>query len=171
MIRTIALSTLLLVFCSYVQSTWIEAIAVFGVIPDLSLVVLIWVSYNNGLVEGPVSGFLSGIAEDLISAAPLGFNAFVKVVVSTSAGLLHGVFFIDRIALPFVLGFLGTIVKALATAFLALIFSEKVHSYDFLRLALWIEAAYNGIAAPVLFLLLSALKRILVTEHTEHGRE
>jgi rod shape-determining protein MreD len=167
-IRTIALSSLLLLACSYVQSTWLGAIAVLGIVPDLSLVVLIWISYKNGLVEGPVSGFLSGFAEDLLSASPLGFNAFVKTLVAACAGLLHGVFFIDRIALPFVLGFLGTIAKALATGFLSLLFSGKVLSYDFFGAALWVEAAYNGVAAPFVFLFLTLLKRLLVTER---GRE
>ncbi len=164
MIRTIAVSTLLLVLCSYLQSTWLGAIAVFGVIPDLSLIVLIWVSYRNGLVEGPISGFLAGIAEDLLSAAPLGFNAFVKTVVAACAGLLHGNFFIGKIALPFVLGFLGTVAKALAAALLKLLFAGKVQGYNFLGLSLWVEAAYNGLLAPILFLLLSMLKRLLVTE-------
>jgi len=164
MIRTIAASTLMLIFCSYLQSTWLGAIAVFGVIPDLSLIVLIWVSYRNGLVEGPVSGFLAGIAEDLLSAAPIGFNAFIKTAVAACAGLLHGNFFIDRIALPFVLGFLGTLAKALAAALLKLLFSYHVLGYDFLGPSLWVEAAYNGLLAPILFLLLTALKRLLVTE-------
>jgi rod shape-determining protein MreD len=164
MIRTIAFSSMLLLACSFIQSTWLGAIAVLGIVPDLALVVLIWLSYKNGPVEGPVSGFISGFAEDLLSASPLGFNAFVKTVVATCAGLLHGVFFIDRVALPFVLGLLGTIVKALAAGFLSVLFSGKVLSYDFLASSLWLEAAYNGLMAPLVFLLLSLLKRLLVTE-------
>jgi rod shape-determining protein MreD len=167
-IRTIALSSLLLLGCSYVQSTWLGAIAVFGVVPDLALVVLIWVSYKNGLVEGPASGFIAGFAEDFLSAAPLGFNAFVKTFVATAAGFLHGVFFIDRIVLPFALGAIGTLVKALAAGFLSLVFSGKVQCYDVLDRVLWIEAAYNGVAAPFVFLILSPLKRLLMTER---GRE
>jgi rod shape-determining protein MreD len=164
MIRSVALSSLLLLACSYVQSTWLGSIAVLGVTPDLALVVLIWVSYKNGTAEGAFSGFLSGLAEDFLSAAPLGFNAFVNAAVASCAGLLHGVFFIDRVVLPFALGALGTVAKALASGFLALLFAGKVRGYDFLGRALWIEAAYNGLAAPILFLLLSPLKRLLVTE-------
>jgi rod shape-determining protein MreD len=163
-IRTIVLSSLLLLLCSFVQSTWLGAVAVLGVVPDLGLLVLIWVSYRNGLVEGPVSGFVAGLAEDAVSAAPLGFNAFVKTLVAASAGLLHGTFYIDRLVLPFVLGAVGTLLKALAAALLALLFGSRVQAYDLLDRALWIEAAYNGLVAPFLFLLLSALRRLLVTE-------
>lgn len=168
MIRTIVFSSLLLVACSFIQSTWLGAIAILGIVPDLSLIVLIWLSYKNGLVEGSASGFIAGFAEDFLSAAPLGLNAFVKTLIASCAGLLHGVFSIDRIVLPFVLGFIGTVVKALSTGLLALLFAGKVRSYAFLGRALWIEAAYNGLVAPLIFILLSGLKRFLVTKR---GRE
>jgi rod shape-determining protein MreD len=167
-IRTIVLSSLLLLGCSYVQSTWLGAIAILGVTPDLALVALIWISYKNGPVEGPVSGFISGLAEDILSASPLGFNAFLKTCVATCASLLHGVFFIDRLVVPFALGALGTLAKALSAGLLSLLFSGKVQCYNILDRVLWIEVAYNGLVAPIIFFVLSLLRRILVTER---GRE
>jgi rod shape-determining protein MreD len=161
--RAVVASYFLLVISILVQSTWFGSIAVLGVIPDLSLVILLWISYKNGIVEGPVAGFLSGLAEDFISAAPLGFNAFVKTAVASATALLHGSFYIDRIILPFVLGFVGTLLKAVAAELLSLFFGDKVRSYAFLERVLWIEAAYNGVLGPIVFFLLSPLKKILVT--------
>lgn len=164
MIRTIIFSTLLIVGSNLVQSTWLGAIAVWGVIPDISLVILVWVSYKNGLVEGPITGFVSGFLEDCLSASPLGFHAFIKTFVAAISGLLHGSFFIDRIFLPFAMGAVATLLKALAAGLLALLFGAKIQTYDFLDRVLWIEAAYNGLIAPFLFLLLGALRKLLVTE-------
>lgn len=164
MIRSVVLSTLLLVACSFAQSTWFSGIAIFGVCPDLSLIVLIWVSYKNGSVEGPVSGFLSGLAEDFLSASPLGFHAFIKTAVASATALLHGSFFIDRFLLPILLGLAGTLAKAIAAALLYLLFGQAIHVYSFLDRVLWIEAAYNGLLSPLVFLALSPLSRFLVTE-------
>jgi rod shape-determining protein MreD len=164
MIRSILFSTILLIACSFAQSTWFSAIAVFGVIPDIGLIVLIWVSYRNGRIEGPISGFLAGFAEDFISASPLGFHAFIKTAVSASASLLHGTFYIDKLLLPMALGFAGTIAKALSAALLFLFFGSKIHMYSFIDSPLWIEAAYNGLLAPLVFILLSPLSRFLITE-------
>jgi rod shape-determining protein MreD len=163
-IRTILFSTILLVASGIVQSTWLGAIAVWGVIPDISLVILVWLSYKNGIVEGPISGFIAGFAEDCLSASPLGFHAFVKTFVAAAAGLLHGSFFIDRVFLPFALGAVATLFKALAAGILALLFGAKIQTYNFLDRVLWIEAAYNGLIAPLVFLLLGVMKRLLVTE-------
>jgi rod shape-determining protein MreD len=164
MIRSVVFSTLLLIGCALAQSTWFGSIAVFGVTPDIGLVVLIWVSYRNGLVEGPTSGFLSGLAEDFLSSSPLGFHAFIKTAVAAAAALLHGSFYIDKLLLPVILGFVGTIAKALAAGALYILFASKVHAYSFLDRVLWIEAAYNGLLAPLVFLLLGPLSRFLVTE-------
>jgi rod shape-determining protein MreD len=164
MIRSVALSTLLLICCAFIQSTWLGAIALFGVVPDIGLLALIWVSYRNGPVAGPASGFLSGLAEDFLSASPLGFNAFIKTAVASVASLLHGSFFIDKLLLPMVLGVGGTLVKAIAAGLLFLLFGSGMHAYSVADRILWIEAAYNGLLAPVVFFILAPLARLLATE-------
>jgi len=164
MIRSILFSTILLIACTIAQSTWFGGIAIFGVVPDLSLLVLIWMSYKNGPVEGPVSGFLSGLVEDFLSASPLGFHAFLRTVVAAATALLHESFFIDKLFLPLLLGITGTIAKAIAAGALYLLFGSSIHAYSFIGRVLWVEAAYNGVLAPVAFLLLAPLSRFLVTE-------
>jgi rod shape-determining protein MreD len=164
MIRSVALSTILLVGCGLAQSTWFGGISILGVVPDLALVVLIWVSYRNGLVEGPACGFLSGLAEDFLSASPLGFHAFIRTAVASAASLLHGIFYVDKILLPIVLGVAGTLAKAIAAGALHLLFGSAAHVYSIFGKTLWIEAAYNGVISPLVFLALTPLSRFLVTE-------
>jgi len=164
MIRSVLFSTVLLSVCTFAQSTWFGGIALFGVVPDLSIIVLIWVSYKNGPVEGPVSGFLSGLVEDFLSASPLGFHAFIRTAVAAATAMLHGSFFIDKLLLPLLLGFTGTIVKAVAAGALYLLFGSVIHAYSFVDRVLWIEAAYNGVLAPIVFLILTPMSRLLVTE-------
>jgi rod shape-determining protein MreD len=168
MVRSIVVSTLIVVACDFAQSTWFSAISVLGVKPDLALLVLIWLSYQNGSVAGSAAGFLSGLAQDFISASPIGFNAFIKTAVASAAGLLHGSFYIDRLLLPVILGAAGTLAKALAAGLLFLVFGSKLHAYELFGRTLWLEAAYNGVIAPLVFLLLSPLKGAV---KAERGRE
>ena len=64
-----------------------------------------------------------------------------------------------------ILGFVGTIAKALIAWALFLLFGENIHVYSIFSIGLWIEAAYNGVLAPFVFLLLGLLSSILETEH------
>lgn len=168
MIRSSLLAILLIIALDFVQSTWCGAIAVFGVIPDLALLLVVWTAYRNGPLVGSSAGFVSGFALDCVSAAPLGFNAFIRSSVAWLASLLHGSFSIDRILLPFLLGLLATLAKAIATVGLHLLFGEAVKAYDLFTLPLWIEAGYNGLAAPLAFFLFS-LAAPLLEKRTERA--
>mgnify|MGYP001217470021 CR=1 FL=1 len=163
MLRTILVATGTAIGCSLLQSTWLNAVAVYAVIPDLALLVVVYTAFHNVKAEGIAAGFLSGLLQDFISSAPLGFNAFVRTVVSFGFNLISGNFYIDRILMPMLFGASATLIKALATAILALVFPAFVHGYDFLDRILWIETAYNAVLAPVLFFLLGLLGPLFVT--------
>lgn len=163
MLRSVLVSSLLSVFCVYAQGTWLHSIEVLSVVPDLALVVLVFTSFRNTGPEGQLTGFLSGLAQDALSASPLGLNALVRTLVGFTYALASGKIFADRVLLPVILAASATIFKALAISTVALLFPDQVVAYDFLGSALWIEVAYNAAAAPVLFLVLGAFGPLIVT--------
>lgn len=143
------------------QSTWLNYISFMSVIPDLSLLFIIYLAFHSRSIKGQSVGFVAGLIEDSISASPLGLNAFLKTSIAFFANLLSGKFYIDKILMPAVFAILATILKAVLTIILALFFKGKIQAYSFFSLILWIECAYNALAAPVLFLLLSPLNRFM----------
>ena len=163
MLKTILISVVASVGFSFLQSTWLQAIALYTVIPDLALLVIVFVAFQNVRAEGIVAGFLSGLLQDFISSAPLGFNAFIRTIVAFGFNLISGSFFIDRILMPMLFGAAATLIKALAAAILALAFPTHIHGYDFLDRILWVETAYNAVLAPILFFILGLLKPLFVT--------
>jgi rod shape-determining protein MreD len=163
MIRTITVSTLLMGLFTILQSTILQKIAIFGVIPDLALLVLVYIAVRNGSMEGQISGFLSGIVVDVVSGSFLGFSVLVKTVIGFLYGIIHGKLFIDALIGPFVLAFTATVLKGALYAFLGLIFPGSIPSFVLLGKVLWLEALYNAILAPFLFGLLNLVKRYLVT--------
>lgn len=164
MIRSIVLSSLIMTLCAYLQSTILQKIAVFGVIPDLALIVLIFTSIKNGSMEGQISGFASGIATDFISRMPLGYTVFTQTVIGFVYGIFKSNIFIDYFIAPFLMAFIGTVFKALLTVILSIFFSGQVQAYSFFTRGLWIEGLYNAVLAPLVFFLLSLFKRFLLTQ-------
>lgn len=145
-----------------VQSTWLDFIAVLGVVPDLSLLVVVFVAFKSPGAQGQAVGLAAGFLQDSVSAAPLGLNAFIKSGVALLANALSGKFYIDRVLMPAIFGLLSTVAKALYLEALSALFGGAVLSYDFLGRALWIEAAYNAVAAPIIFLALKPIERFMV---------
>lgn len=144
------------------QSTWLDYIAIRSVVPDLALLGIVYIAFKSPGLQGQSVGFAAGLLQDGISAGPLGLNAFIKVAVAWLANLLSGKFYIDKLLMPALFGLVATIVKALYLLFLSMIFSGKIVSYDFFGSVLWIEAAYNAVAAPILFMLLGTIDRFII---------
>jgi rod shape-determining protein MreD len=165
MIRAIASSTILMSLLAIMQSRIFQGIAIFGVIPDISLVVLVYCAIKNGSMEGQVSGFLSGITFDVISSAPLGFNVLVRTLLGFLYGIFQGKLFIDILIGPFLLAFTATLLKIGMGTLLGLIFPGSMASIAVIGRVVFIEALYNAIIAPPVFLLLNLLKKLFVTEN------
>ncbi len=166
MIRRWLVSLALVSLLIVVQSTWLGFIAVYSVIPDLSLIAVVYIAFKSPNLQGQGVGFIAGLLQDGISAAPFGLNAFVKTAVAWLANLLSGKFYIDRLLMPALFGFSMTLAKAAYLAILSSIFAGKIAGYDFLGSTLWIEAAYNAVVSPFMFMLLGTLDRFIVPKDT-----
>jgi rod shape-determining protein MreD len=113
-------------------------------------------------MTGQITGFSSGLILDFLSAAPLGFNMFIRTFIGALTGLLKGTFFLDVLILPMVLCGLGTLVKAILVLFLRFLFGPVIPIYSFFEPTLWIEVALNALTAPFLFAFLKLFKPLLL---------
>jgi rod shape-determining protein MreD len=143
------------------QSTLLSRLTLYGAVPDLALGIIVYSAYVNGTMTGQVSGFLYGIVQDLLSAAPLGLNAFVRTFIGALTGLMKGTFFLGAILLPMILCALATLVKAVMLLLLSLLFSGVVKSYSLTEPILWAELALNTLSAPLLFAFLKRFSLLL----------
>ena len=160
MIRSIVWTVILSIAAGILQSTLIAKIAVFNVVPDLALCIVVFSAYVNGTMTGQVSGFFSGLFLDFLSAAPLGLNCLVRTLIGALAGVFKGAFFLDIFFMPLILCALATMIKALIFFVLNLIFGATVPSYSFFSSVIWIELAMNSLTAPLLFFLLKRFRYI-----------
>lgn len=160
MIRNTIWTVILATAAVILQSTLLSRLALFNVIPDLALCILIYSAYTNGTMTGQISGFLSGIFQDFLSASPLGMNCLIRTLSGALTGIFKGAFFLDIIFLPVILCALATLFKAFLHFILNMVFGAMIPSYPFFSMTLWIELAMNSLLAPLLFFLLKKFKYI-----------
>jgi len=162
MIKSIVVTVLLCVMAGVLQSGVISQIAFLKVLPDLALCILVFSAYVNGTMPGQISGFLSGLLLDFLSASPLGLNCLVRTLIGALAGIFKGTFFLDIFIMPVILCAVATMIKAALFYFLHLIFGSSIPVYSFSSSILWIELGLNCISAPLLFLLLKKIRPIFM---------
>jgi len=71
----ILLKSAIIVVALLIQLTLINSVTILGIKPDLIMVVVVVFSLLKGEKEGTISGFASGLLQDIFSIGLLGINA------------------------------------------------------------------------------------------------
>ena len=71
------------------QTTLVPAISIFGIKPDLMVLVLFMLAIKTGVMPALYIGFLLGLGQDLYSGSILGQNALAKTIAGSFAGLFN----------------------------------------------------------------------------------
>jgi len=148
----------------FVQSAWLSRGIILGVIPDLSLSVLLFASFLNKEGQGMLAAFLAGLAADMLSASPLGYNAFLYTVCAYFATLLSRIAERDAFVVPFLLGTAATFIKGVLSLIIAALFSSSVVGSRMLGVEFAVEIAANGIGTIIMFFLLHFAEGLFVDE-------
>ena len=163
-LRTIVISTLLLGIAVILQSTVLRFVALRGVKPDLALIVMVFVAVRRGGMSAQVSGFLAGLLEDILSLAPVGFNALLRTVLGFFYGLTAGSILVDPVLMPVLLVLVATLLKGLLSSLLVVLFHIPALGFQIFAGPLWIEVGYNAVLAPFLFAPLRLLRALAPRE-------
>lgn len=141
------------------QTTWFASWTLAGARPDLVLIVLTVSAHHTGVQRGQISGFLVGIVEDILSIAPLGFHAILRLVHTAVVGLTNGAVQADKLLTPMLLVGLATLIKQVTgVLFSYLIGSEEIVSAIF-SMTTAVELGLNILIAPIGFWALTPVVR------------
>ena len=157
-LKAFLLSTGMIAVAVVLQSTLLHWVAIRGVIPDLGLIILVFVAIRRGSMTAQLSGFATGVVQDFLSLSPLGFHAFIRTLVGFLYGLTVGSIFVDPILMPVILTIIATLIKGLASSVLVSFLSIPAQGFGVFTGPLWIEMGYNAVLAPFLFALLGLVK-------------
>lgn len=77
------------IVCLILQTTLIPSMAIFGIQPDLPIIVLAFMCLKHGVMPGIYIGFFLGLCLDLYAPALLGQNALANTVIGFFLGLFN----------------------------------------------------------------------------------
>jgi len=152
---SIAITTGLAALMLFIQSTWLSHGFINGVSPDLALLVIAFSSFINKGGQGIISALLAGIIADLLSASPLGYNAFLYSIVGYLVSLAGFIAEIDSFFIPFLLGAGASLLIGLGSNLIAMIFGSSLIAFPVLSTEFLIELCMNALLSPLMFFVLS----------------
>ena len=146
------------------ESAILSNITILPAIPDFALMVVLYFSLRNGKTAGESLGFVSGFIIDFLSFAPLGLNSLVRTIVGYMGGWGNSALNVGGFFLPFFIGGISTIVKAILFFAIAFFFPQLVLTYKILSFEFFSEVLLNAFLCPFVFKFLGLFDKILVIE-------
>ena len=151
MSNRIFISSAFLLGIIIIQSTLFQYIAVYEVIPNLYLIYLVFTSFYNGGLHGTVCGFATGLVEDAVSIAPLGFHGVIKTIIGSLYSSLSGIVILDRVLMPMVFVLVATVLNRILAFGVVSIFNLSVPVHSVFSRFFLIEIIYNTLLTPPVF--------------------
>lgn len=133
------------------QGTFLKLVQPSMLVPNLPLIVVVYLGFNEANRFGALMAFLVGLELDLYSGILLGPWAGTFVVVFTALSIISQRLFVDSLTVVFLATFLSSLVSCLLFVLLSSQFNPTLAggvSISFL------EALISGVCAPLVFLLL-----------------
>jgi len=158
----ILLKGAIIVVALLIQLTLINSITILGLKPDLIMVVVIIFSLLKGEKEGAISGFASGLLQDIFSTGLLGINALAKTVVGFICGILKEKIFHEHILflIP-VITFVASLIQNILIFFLLRAFGIEYSLAWSLKQVALPEALYSSLLSPFIFLAINKLFQMI----------
>lgn len=150
MIRRIRLG-LVIIVCVVLQTTLFTHLRIDGVGPDIGLVAVLAVAYEDGADTGAIFGFLMGLAVDLFLTTPLGLSAMAFAITGYAVGVFQAGVVRTTPWLAPILGFVGGLFGGLVFITAGAVVGQPGFlSFDSLRIVL-IASVYDAVIAVVVF--------------------
>lgn len=95
------------VLATFLQVTVLDSLRLFGIKPDLVLILVIFYAFLSSQREGAFWGFVAGLFKDVATGGYFGLNALNHLLAGYLAGVLQTVLYKDN---PFVVTFAALLV-------------------------------------------------------------
>lgn len=125
----------------FMQSTIFRTFSLYGAIPDMILVLVVFYALFNGAHKAAVYGVLCGLMEDLYIGRFIGINAVSKGITAYITGRLQGSVFKENIIVG-ILGVIGGTVINSGILFILSVTSFGVFNLDH---SIFMDMCYQGI--------------------------
>ncbi|HEY8362705.1 MAG TPA: rod shape-determining protein MreD [Tissierellaceae bacterium] len=137
---------ILAILISFVLQTAVfPYIRIFGVEPNIALLVVISIAIFKGRFYGAFLGLIVGLIQDVLFSPVIGVNAFILFFAGYFVGLIENKLIKENIFIPIILSILGTIYYNFLYYVFMFFLSKNISFLSFTNDILLVEIIYNGV--------------------------
>lgn len=149
---------LLVVLVNFIlQSTILPYMPILGVVPNISLLVVITISLYKGKLYGGIIGIIIGLIQDILFSPIIGLNAFIFFFAGYLIGLIENKLIKDNIIIPILLSIIGTLYYNFTYYIFMFFLSHEIEFLSFAKDVLLIETIYNSVLIVPIYIIFSKI--------------
>ena len=155
MMRTLIVVTLVACVGVLLQSTFFHEVGLGRVIPDILLVLAVYLGLNHHSVSGAAGAFALGYLQDAASGSPAGLSSCGMLVVFVIIYLTCRRLWVDNVVSKLVLVFLASLIKAALGFLLLIVFLSASFEWSSRLGEVLMQGVLSAAVAPAVFWLLA----------------
>lgn len=157
--RAVAILVVATAVAVILQTTILQALPYVSVVPDILLVLCVYLGLYQHNVGGAFGAFILGYLEDGVSGSAAGLNAFAMSLIFLLIYLTSRRLWVENVISQVVVVFLAFMVKAAAVTILLAIFASFDSGWGLVVGSLFLQGLVTAAAAPIVFALLKRTRR------------
>ncbi|HEX2927827.1 MAG TPA: rod shape-determining protein MreD [Ruminiclostridium sp.] len=159
--KVILYAILIFIFVT-AQVTFLNSFTIFGVAPNLVIILIVSVSLLEGKIDGAVVGFSAGLCLDAVIGIALGYHALVGMLLGLALGNINKRLFKENIFVMALCTFLSTYFFECGTILISYILGLKIEFYETLKTVIFPESVFNCLLGIFIFVIIILLNRKFV---------
>ncbi|KAB3531441.1 rod shape-determining protein MreD [Alkaliphilus serpentinus] len=148
---------ILLIINLILQSTLFQYFAIFGVLPNTALVLIVSISIFTGKGKGAITGFVAGLLQDIIFGKMVGLNAMIYMLIGYTMGSINEKLYKDNPIVPILLTAASTVAFETINMVFLYLMRYRIELFNVFKNMLIIEVLYNSFLSIFIYLLISKL--------------
>ncbi len=150
-----ALWVLVVIAAALIQTTWLTAISVQGVAPNLTLLLVVFFAIVDGEERAMFTGILGGMYQDVASNAVLGHHILVNVVAGYVVGRIATRLVTEHPAVKVALVLCASLLHGVLFSLIQYVQNPDVAAIRDIATTVIPGAFYTALVTPVIFFILA----------------
>ncbi len=141
------------------QVTFLNFVSIFGVVPNIVIILIVSISLLEGRIHGAAVGFSVGLCLDAVIGMTFGFQALLGMFLGYSLGNINKRFFKENILVMVICTFVSTILYEIALISSSYLYGQNVDFLMAFKTIILPEALLNSVLGIVLFIMIVQINK------------
>lgn len=160
----------IILFIFAIQTTFINAISIEGIKPNLLLVYVVIIAFLNGEYDGLFVGIVTGLFHDSFFAQYIGGNLFLYAIIGYITGIVCKDYFKGNVISPIIVTLFSTIAFGIGNFILNVMLHGFINIGYYLFIRVLPEVIYNCLFSFILFMIISFVRDRMGTKRRKNTK-